>query len=94
MADNDMTRVREAIRRVFDNQITFAFMAKGMSTGGYPLSKSGDRPTATVVLNFADIEQHNSALSAQISAAANTVGDLLPLAVFRHLVEAFFSAGP
>jgi type VI secretion system secreted protein Hcp len=79
---------------VRDGQSYLVIKLTDVMVSSYSLSKSGDRPTATVVLNFADIEQHNSALSAQISAAANTVGDLLPLAVFRHLVEAFFSAGP
>lgn len=73
---------------VRDGQPYLVFKLTDVMVSSYSLSSGGDRPTATVVLNFKDIEQHNSALSAQHDATANPVGDVLPLAVLRQLVNA------
>ena len=79
---------------VRDGQSYLVFELTNVFVSSYSLAKAGDRPTATIVLNFKDIAQHNSALSAQHDAMANPVGDVLPLAVLRHLVEAFTGGGP
>ncbi|MBV9587680.1 MAG: type VI secretion system tube protein Hcp [Alphaproteobacteria bacterium] len=75
---------------VRDGQSYLVFKLTDVVVASYSLSGGGDRPTVTVVLNFKDIEQHNSALSAQHDALANPVGDVLPLAVLRQLVNMVF----
>jgi type VI protein secretion system component Hcp len=59
----------------------------------YSLGNGGGQPVASVTLSFIDIEQHYSAASARLGsgATANPVGELLPLAVLRHLVNTFMA---
>ena len=76
-----------------DGQSYLVLKLKDVMVSSYSLGKGGGQPMASVTLTFTDIEQHYSPASARLGsdATANPVGELLPLAVLRHLVNAFMA---
>jgi type VI protein secretion system component Hcp len=78
-----MTVVIDFVR---DGQSYLVLKLKNVLVSSYSLG-GGDRPTASITLNFTDIEWHYSPVSAR-GATANPVGEVLPLMVLRHLVNA------
>jgi type VI protein secretion system component Hcp len=76
-----------------DGQSYLVLKLTSVLVSSYSLGNSGGQPVASVTLNFADIEQHYSPASARLGSDAtpNPVGELLPLAVLRHLVNAFMA---
>jgi type VI secretion system secreted protein Hcp len=76
-----------------DGQSYLVLKLKDVVVSSYSLGSGGGRPTASITLTFADVEQHYSPASARFDsdATANPVGELLPLAVLRHLVNAFMA---
>jgi type VI protein secretion system component Hcp len=74
-----------------DGQSHLVLKLKDVFVSSYSLSGGRDRPIAAIALSFTDIEQHYSPASARLDsdATANPVGDLLPIAVLRQLVNAF-----
>jgi len=74
-----------------DGQSYLVLKLKDVLVSSYSLGKGGGQPMASVTLSFTDIEQHYSPASARLDAdaTANPVGELLPLRVLRHLVNAF-----
>ena len=76
-----------------DGQSYLVLKLKDVQVSSYSLGSSGGQPMASITLTFTGIEQHYSPASARLDsdATANPVGELLPLAVLRHLVNAFMA---
>ena len=76
-----------------DGQPYLVLKLKDVLVTSFSLGSGGGQPMASITLSFADIEQHYSPASARLDsdATANPVGEVLPLAVLRHLVNAFMA---